>query len=55
MLRENQKDRATMERESRSLKVSIEAGCKRFWEKRGGDPNRETPYNYGDKKKKKFK
>tara|TARA_Y100000310_G_scaffold316891_1_gene369134 strand:+ start:5512 stop:5679 length:168 start_codon:yes stop_codon:yes gene_type:complete len=55
MSRENRKDKEDRERESRSLKVSIEAGCKRFWARRGGDPKRETSYNYGDPKKKKFK
>ena len=36
------------EQEARSLKLSIRAGCDRFWAKRGGDPSKESSFNYGE-------
>ena len=47
------KPKINKEQEARSLKLSIEAGCSRFWAKRGGDPSRESSYNYGDPAKRK--
>ena len=52
MASKQQKPKINKEQEARSLKLSIDAGSDRFWAKRGGDPSKESIFNYGDKKKK---
>ena len=44
---------AKNKKEPRSLKQSVSDGCDRFWAKRGGDPNKESSFNYGNTPKRK--